>query len=294
MYSVTSVEVCLHALHRRELDRLVLGDRARGGVAHRELDRRRRCTALTAYRRGIARQAEPWKNSGLRESVRYAMPCAASNLVQFLNYRLSVYFVNAYAGVAALGLYQSATFVAQALTILPGAVAAITFPAVAHSFAKGWDRAAGTAQCARIILWISILCGSALALLAPVAIPLFFGRRFEGSVSVLLVLLPSIVIFCPAQVLASYLSGAGRPQLNLCASAVGAVLTIVLNRLWVPAYGILGAAAGTATAQIVNALLLHSFFISISGQTNLCWPTRQDAELFSGFATAARRRLNAV
>ena len=41
--------------------------------------------ALTAYRRGIARQAEPWKNSGLRESVRYAMPCAASNLVQFLN-----------------------------------------------------------------------------------------------------------------------------------------------------------------------------------------------------------------
>ena len=41
MYSVTSVEVCLHALHRRELDRLVLGDRARGRVADGELDRRR-------------------------------------------------------------------------------------------------------------------------------------------------------------------------------------------------------------------------------------------------------------
>ena len=40
MYSVTSVEVCLDALHRRELDRLVLGDRARGRVADRELDRR--------------------------------------------------------------------------------------------------------------------------------------------------------------------------------------------------------------------------------------------------------------
>ena len=31
----------LHALHRRELDRLVLGDRTSGGVAHRQLDRRR-------------------------------------------------------------------------------------------------------------------------------------------------------------------------------------------------------------------------------------------------------------
>ena len=31
----------LHALHRGELDRLVVGDRARRGVAHRELDRRR-------------------------------------------------------------------------------------------------------------------------------------------------------------------------------------------------------------------------------------------------------------
>ena len=39
MYSVTSVWVVLHALHRRELDRLVLGDRARGGVADHELDR---------------------------------------------------------------------------------------------------------------------------------------------------------------------------------------------------------------------------------------------------------------
>ena len=41
MYSVTCVCGRLHALHGGELDRLVLGDRAGGGVAHRELDRRR-------------------------------------------------------------------------------------------------------------------------------------------------------------------------------------------------------------------------------------------------------------
>ena len=40
MYSVTCVWVVLHALHRRELDRLVLGDLARRRVADRELDRR--------------------------------------------------------------------------------------------------------------------------------------------------------------------------------------------------------------------------------------------------------------
>ena len=40
MYSVTCVCGLLHALHRGELDRLVLGDRAGGGVADAELDRR--------------------------------------------------------------------------------------------------------------------------------------------------------------------------------------------------------------------------------------------------------------
>src|SRR5205823_1518593 len=66
--------------------------------------------ALTVYRRGIARQATQCLNSGVGESVRYALPCAASNLVQFLNYRLSVYFVHALMGVGALGLYQTASF----------------------------------------------------------------------------------------------------------------------------------------------------------------------------------------
>ena len=41
MYSVTSRMGLLNALHRGELDRLVLGDRAGGGVAHAQLDRRR-------------------------------------------------------------------------------------------------------------------------------------------------------------------------------------------------------------------------------------------------------------
>ena len=40
MYSVTCVVGLLHALHPGELDRLVLGDRAGGGVAHAQLDRR--------------------------------------------------------------------------------------------------------------------------------------------------------------------------------------------------------------------------------------------------------------
>ena len=44
----------LHALHRRELDRLVLGDRARRGVADRELDRRE-----DAGHRERDQQAEP-------------------------------------------------------------------------------------------------------------------------------------------------------------------------------------------------------------------------------------------
>jgi O-antigen/teichoic acid export membrane protein len=250
--------------------------------------------ATIAYRRGIAGQAAARPDSGLRESARYALPCAAGNLVQFVNYRLSVYFVNAYAGAAALGVYQSATFVAQALTILPGAVAAITFPAVAHGLAQGSDRAPATAQCARVILWISLVCGAVLALLAPVAIPLFFGSRFAAGIQVLWVLLPATVVFCPAQVLASYLAGAGRPQLNLYASLAGAVFTVALNRAWVPAYGILGAAAATAVAQIGNALLLHLFFISVSRQPNLFWPTRHDAELLSQFAAAARRRLYAL
>jgi O-antigen/teichoic acid export membrane protein len=251
-------------------------------------------SASAFYRRALGNRARSVAGSGIREAVRYSLPCAGSNLVQFLNYRFGVYFVNAYAGMAALGLYQTASLMAQSLSILPGAVAAITFPAVAHGCAKGSDKAPAAAQCARLILWISLLCGGLLALLAPVSIPVHFGAGFEGSIPVLLILLPAAVIFCPAQVLASYLAGAGKPHLNLYASAIGAVLTVVFNALWVPSHGILGAAAGTAVAQIVNACLLHTFFVAVSGCGELFRPTRRDLQLVSHITQVAKRRICAA
>ena len=244
--------------------------------------------AICAYERAMRHAPiSDCPSSGFREVTVYSLPSFAANAVQFLNYRLAVYFVNEYAGAATLGLYQTATLATQALWLLPSAIAAITFPKVAAAAAAGTDKASQTAQCVRIVSWVSIFCAVGMAAFAPVMVPLVFGRAFRGAVPMLLLLLPGTVAFCPAQVLAGYMAGIGRPGLNLAASCVGAALTIGLNALLVPVYGASGAALATSISHGANAAMLYVFFVRKSTQRELFRPVAADLQLIGTFASKA-------
>ncbi|MCI0691260.1 polysaccharide biosynthesis C-terminal domain-containing protein [candidate division KSB1 bacterium] len=234
----------------------------------------------------------PVEASGLSEVVKFASPSYLSNLAQFLNYRLDVFLVSFFAGAAAVGLYTLAVALAQTTWLLSTAAATVLLPRIAAQQASHSENAAQTARITRMALWVSIAMALLLALVAEPLVTLIYGQAFRGSLAPLFWLLPGIVIFSAANVLASYIAGIGKPRLNFLVSLAGLFVTVTLNLLLIPRLNIVGAAISSTASYTTSTALILWFFKRESGVRgrHVLLPMAGDfALLFSQLRSLLRR-----
>lgn len=223
--------------------------------------------------------------SGLRAATAFAVPCYAANVAQFLNYKLDVFVVGFFAGAASVGRYTLAVSLGQLLWLMSNSVATVLLPKVAASTDDDVS-IRHTARVTRLSLWATAVCGLALALLATQAIPVLYGEAFSPSVMALLWLLPGIVVFSVANVLAAYIAGIGKPRLNLLVSGVSLIVTITLDLLLIPKLNIVGAAIASTVSYSLSSLLLVLFFRRETGASlrEILLPTLEDARMLLSVA----------
>ena len=224
-------------------------------------------------------------SSGLKGATDFAIPCYAANVAQFLNYKLDVFVVGFFAGTASVGRYTLAVSLGQLLWLMSNSVATVLLPKIAASTDDGVS-IRHTARVTRLSLWATAVCAAALALLATQAIPLFYGEAFRPSVMALLWLLPGIVLFSIANVLAAYIAGIGKPRLNLLVSGVSLIVTITLDLLLIPRLNIVGAAIASTVSYSLSALLLVIFFRRETGASlrEILLPTSEDVRMLLSLA----------
>lgn len=226
-------------------------------------------------------RASDGRGSGFRYVLAFAFPCYLSNSAQFLNYRLDVFVVNFFVGVEGVGLYTLAVSIAQLIWLISNAAATVLFPRVAAGQESAAAIAAHTAQATRVALGVSMLSAASLALLARPLLPLVYGERFYRSVVPLWYLLPGIVAFSTVNVLASYVAGIGKPQVNLQISLAGLCVTVALDLWLIPRLGIAGAAIASTLSYSISAVLTVWFFRQRSGVRirDILFVTSQDIRL---------------
>jgi O-antigen/teichoic acid export membrane protein len=226
--------------------------------------------------------------SGLREVVAFALPCYLGSLAQFLNYRLDVFFVSFFSGVTAVGLYTLAAGLGQVIWSVSNAAATVLLPRVASSQKASTENADRAARVTRLLLALSAGAAMALAFVAEHIVIWFYGEAFRGSLAPLFWLLPGIAVFSAANVLASYLAGIGKPQLNLTVSLAGLLVTVALDILLIPRYGIAGAAVASTASYTTSTCLIVWFFMRESGQRlrAVVVPTIDDVRLMRSAAFA--------
>lgn len=205
-----------------------------------------------------------WTRRVLPAALGYGLRGQAANVVQYLNYRLGFFVLNAFAGPAAVGVLSVAVVLAEALWYVTNAVATVLFPRMA-ALGKGARAADLTAQTARLGLALTVVLALGLGVAAPVAVPALFGRDFSGSAVALWLLLPGTVAFALTNVLASTLAGWGRPGLNAWASLLCFVMTLGLAFLVIPRWGAAGAALAMSAGYLGGTAATVAFFRALSG-----------------------------
>jgi len=206
--------------------------------------------ALPMVRRDGGRLHPARDRTVLRASLAYGLRGHVGNLLQLMNYRLDVFLVNALLDPAHVGLYGVAVRMAEALWLLPSAIAFVLLTRVASAGRSGDD------TLTKRSLWIALAAGAfgavVLVLGGRTLLRLLYSEAFVPSYGALIALLPGVVLLGGAKILANDIAGRGYPHLNSIGSGIALAFTIVLDLVLIPRHGIVGAAAASSVAYAVG------------------------------------------
>jgi O-antigen/teichoic acid export membrane protein len=120
-----------------------------------------------------------------------------------------------------------------------------------------------------------------------------YGEPFRPSIAALLWLLPGVVLFTIANVLAAYIAGIGKPHLNLWVSGISLVITIALDLILIPKLNIVGASIASTVSYSVSAVMLIMFFVRETGVSlrQVLVPTSEDLNFARQLAQPLLRRV---
>lgn len=217
-----------------------------------------------------------------------------ANLLMFFNYRLDSLIVNGLVGVASLGIYSIAVSLAEVIWYAAGAIGTVMFPHVSGLERREADRV--TPIVCRNVYFVTLLGVVAMFALSRWVILIAFGQAMLPALVPLWLLLPGILALSGAKVIASYLSGIGHPEYATAIAGGTVIVTIILDLLLIPRFGIGGAA--TASSIVYTAAAVASVYAlrRESGasvlQTILIQP--QDIGYYRRAATATVRWLGAA
>jgi len=212
-------------------------------------------------------------------AFRYGFYIQTANTFQLLNYRLSYFILDAYAGRAALGQYTASIQLSEALLIPGRSIATVQYARIS---AKQNDSYAQRITFLFMKLsFLITLMGTLVLLLLPSSFyQLILGDEF-GQVKVLILCMALGLIALSAEIILShYFSGTGRQRINSISAGIGLLTTILGCFLLIPEHGAIGAAVTTALsygAMFFFLFLMMNFQKGVSGMHFL--PSKQDLKL---------------
>jgi len=220
-----------------------------------------------------------YDKSILKEQMHYGRNAFFYNVANMINFRLDLFFIAYFLDADSVGWYALATSVTEALLYLPKALSNVMLTDIASN--QGDDVKSRYYMMYRCIIFIIGMATIGIAIFAPFAIPMIFSQRFEPAVAPLILLLPGNFAMALGTIASYHLFGLGKSSLPSIATFVATVVTIVLDVMLIPIFGIQGAAlASTLSYSIFCAVCMYFLFsITRIRPAELLVPRIKDIEM---------------
>jgi O-antigen/teichoic acid export membrane protein len=197
------------------------------------------CITAAIRKNGIARP----NVRVLADAIRFGFPAWIGGVSTFVNYRLDQVLMGFISTRPQLGLYAVGVNASEVLLYLANATSSTLTPAIARGDQKLIAERA--LRVYRSVAALTILSTLVAVSVGPFALPLVFGRRYDGSISPFIVLALGAIGWTTSIILSSALLGARSSRLSSVGSVVALMVGIVLDVALIPPLGALGAAIAT-------------------------------------------------
>ncbi len=192
------------------------------------------------------------KRSANTALLRQALPLGGAILLSLVYTRTAVFLLDALSSSTAVGEYGVAQRLTEPLALIPSAIMAAVFPALAHALSQN-DYSATRPLRAKTIGLLA-LCGLSIAvggwLLGPWLIHFLYGNQYAGSTLALQILALAALPIFVNYALTHFLVARRQQRLNLIFNVVIFVVNLILCVWLIPRFGPSGAALATLVSEL--------------------------------------------
>ena len=217
----------------------------------------------------------------LVELVKYGFFPMLALLMTTLNYRIDVLMLHQYSYIsdAMIGVYSLGISLSDKIVLIPDTLKGV----LVSKLAKGASDKE-VAKVSRIGLWSSVLIFLAIAILGPFFIKLLYGSEYDGAYSIIMITALGLLSVVYFKFIAQYNIVNRKQKLNVLLLSIAIVVDIILNLVFIPIWGIRGAALATSIGNVVCGIVFILYFCQKTGVTifEMIIPQKEDIEIVKG------------
>jgi O-antigen/teichoic acid export membrane protein len=197
------------------------------------------------------------QNEILRDVLHFGFYVVLGNSIGFIYTHIDSLMIGYYLDEVEVGFYAVSAIFVQAITLIPSAIQRVTSPMIARSYAKKeYESILKLLKSVALkVFLISLLLSLFLVIFGRTLIISIFEDVFLPAYVPLIILLIGYTVYSMFMSIGTFYASIGKVQLSYKIALFSAVLSIVMNILFIPKYGIIGAAMATSVSLIVLTLV---------------------------------------
>lgn len=212
----------------------------------------------------------------LRETYSFGVRSYVQILTQHMLIRVGFYMVSYYLGPAQLAFYTIALKFMELVLEVPQAIGLVLYPRLAALPDDEVHRI--TAQTCRRTLMATVPAAVLLTLVGRFLIVLWYGKDFAEAADPLPWAGAGVAMMSIYVIVTRDFTSRAQQAINTYSGLVALVVNAILCWVWIPKYGITGAAMATTVAYAAACVVLVAVFLRESGLPllDLLVPQRED------------------
>ena len=200
-----------------------------------------------------------FSKSVFKDMFEYGWKNQLSTFIQFLNYRLSFYFLEYYDGLAAVGIFSIGITFSEAIWTITRSIAVVLYSDVINSKSKE-ESILKVKSSLKLSFTVMVLFVLGILIIPANLYVKIFGHEFANTKSIMLILSPGIFAIAVSDMIGYYFSGIKELKILNIKSLVGLLITIIFSLLLIPRWGIFGACIVTSVSYCLSAFILFLKF----------------------------------
>ncbi len=216
----------------------------------------------------------------VKKAFGYGLKNELSYFIQFLNYRLSYFFILYYQDITSVGLYSVAIVVSESIWLMTRSITTVQYSKILNLDNPN-AAIELTQKSGKFSFFATLFVLIVVAFIPSEVFGFVFGKDFNTIKQLLFLLMPGVLSMAVSNVYGHYFAATNQMKILIVKSTIGLVFTVLLSIILIPLWSLTGACVVTSVSYFSSSFyLLVCFYKKIKPGANDEIDVNADSNLF--------------